>query len=319
MNQDESVALWRRGKEAWNAWAEDMLRQKAELQKSGTWNGDKLNYEWSDETRKWMEAAEIDLSGLRFMTRALADAAKKQVGQEKESSPPSEPDVKTLIIEGDGIDFDDFVFPWRGRFSGAQFHGKAHFWGAQFHGKAGFGERAQFHGGAYFQDAQFHGEAWFGGAQFHGYSTGFDSAQFHGQAGFENAQFHGYASFRDVQFREASFWNAQFHRGAGFDSAQFHGWASFRDVQFHGYSAGFDSAQFHGQAWFGGAQFHRGAGFQKVQFRGQAQFASASFASATSFRDLITGVFPLCSCLQTIGRIDRGSRWREIRCSFRRA
>jgi hypothetical protein len=29
MNQDKSVALWGRGREAWNAWAEDMLRQKA--------------------------------------------------------------------------------------------------------------------------------------------------------------------------------------------------------------------------------------------------------------------------------------------------
>ena len=33
MNQDESIALWRRGKDAWNAWAEDMLRQKAELRR----------------------------------------------------------------------------------------------------------------------------------------------------------------------------------------------------------------------------------------------------------------------------------------------
>ena len=57
MNQDESIALWRRGKDAWNAWAEDMLRQKAELEKSGTWNGDKSSDEWSDETRKWIKAA----------------------------------------------------------------------------------------------------------------------------------------------------------------------------------------------------------------------------------------------------------------------
>ena len=41
--------------------------------------------------------------------------------------------------------------------------------------------------------------------------------------------------------------------------------------------------------------------------------------NSKEYQDLITGMFPLCSCLQTIGRIDRGSRWREIRCSFRRA
>ena len=49
MKQDESIARWRRGKDAWNAWAEDMLRQKAELQKAGIWNGDKSEDEWSDE------------------------------------------------------------------------------------------------------------------------------------------------------------------------------------------------------------------------------------------------------------------------------
>jgi len=39
----------------------------------------------------------------------------------------------------------------------------------------------------------------------------------------------------------------------------------------------------------------------------------------SSSRSLITGMFPLCSCILAIGRIDRGRRWREIRCSFRRA
>ena len=100
MNQDESVALWRRGKDAWNAWAEDMLRQKAELQKAGAWNGDKPHAQWSDETRKWNEAAQTDLSGLRFMTRALADAAKKQAGQEGDSSQRPDANIKTLAVEG---------------------------------------------------------------------------------------------------------------------------------------------------------------------------------------------------------------------------
>ena len=113
MKQDESVALWRRSNAAWNAWAEDILRQKAELQKAATWNGDKSEDEWSDETRKWNEAAQTDLSGLRFMTRALADTAEKQVGQPEEGSRPADANIKTLIIEGDGIDFHGFVFPWR--------------------------------------------------------------------------------------------------------------------------------------------------------------------------------------------------------------
>lgn len=90
MKQDESVALWRRSKDAWSAWAEEMLRQKAELEKTGTWNGDKPQAQWSDETRKWNEAAQTDLSGL----------------------------------EGDDIDFNGFVFPWRALF-GSQLEGVA--------------------------------------------------------------------------------------------------------------------------------------------------------------------------------------------------
>jgi hypothetical protein len=138
MNQDESVALWRRGKDAWNAWAEDMLRQKAELEKAGTWNGDKSYNEWSDETRKWNEAAQTDLSGLRFMTRALADTAEKQVGPPEEDSRPTDADVKTLIIERYDIDFNGFVFPWQANFRGTQFHGVAWLEGAQFHGEVNF-------------------------------------------------------------------------------------------------------------------------------------------------------------------------------------
>jgi len=53
---------------------------------------------------------------------------------------------------------------------------------------------------------------------------------------------------------------------------------------------------------------------------GRARHMSASFqAGIFPFKDLITGMFLLCSYVQTIGHIDRGSRWREIRCSFRRA
>ena len=183
MNQDESVALWRRGKDAWNAWAEDMLRQKAELEQAGVWNGDKSEDEWSGETCKWNEAAQIDLSRLRFMTRALADTAEKQVGQPEEGSRPADANIKTLVVECDCIDFNGFVFPRRAWFSHAQFHGDAQFLGARFHGPVGFVD-AQFHEGGGFEEAQFDGPTWFSGAQFHGEAS-FQDAQFHGEASFQ--------------------------------------------------------------------------------------------------------------------------------------
>ena len=275
MNQDESIALWRQGNEAWNGWAADMLRQKAELERAGFWKNNDGNGE-NEETCKWIEAASIDLSGLRFMTPGLADAAEKQAGQQEEGSSPPDADVKTLIVEGDG-----FVFPWHARFEAAQFHEDADFRNAQFHGVAGFG-RAQFHGDADFWSAQFHGDASFRGAQFHG-DANFWSAQFDGDAGFGRAQFHGDAGFGRAQFHgDANFWSAQFHGSAEFPDAQLHGDASFGRAQFKG-SARFWRAQFYEDARFGGAQFHWEASFGDAQFHRHADFSSANFESSTSF------------------------------------
>ena len=106
MNQDESIALWRRGKDAWNAWAEEMLRQKAELEKSGTWNGDepsaqwsdKSSVEWNDETRKWIKAALTDLSGLRFMPQALADRPRSRPDRRKKARSRPNPMSRPLSL-----------------------------------------------------------------------------------------------------------------------------------------------------------------------------------------------------------------------------
>jgi len=207
MDQDESIALWRQGKDAWNAWAEDMLRQKAELEKSGTWNGYNRPAEWSDETRKWSEAAKTDLSGLRFMTLASRGTAEKQAGQEDSSQRP-EASIKTVAVGGHKIDFYEFVFPWHANFKGAEFHGEATFRDARFH-EARFGG-VQFHGEANFEGAQFHGYAGFGDAQFHSEAY-FGGAEFRVDADFLGAKFHGKAKFEEVGFKSAMFWDAQFH------------------------------------------------------------------------------------------------------------
>jgi hypothetical protein len=198
MDQDESIALWLKGKDAWNAWAEDILRQKAELEKAGVWNGDKSLEQWSDETRKWNDAAETQMFGLRLMTRAFADTAEKQVGPPEEYSGRADANIKTLIIDGDYINFNGFVFPWQAWFSDAQFHGGAQFEGAQFHGSVGF-LGAQFHEGGDFEEAQFHGPAWFSDAQFHG-DAQFWRVEFQGQAQFANTNFESAAVFRDASF-----------------------------------------------------------------------------------------------------------------------
>lgn len=284
MNQDESIALWRQGKEAWNAWADDILRQKAELEKAGTWQveDDGIAIMGSNsETRKWMETAQIDLSGLHFMSPALA-----KIGQEEDGSPPPEADVKTLVVEGDTIGFNGFVFPWLANFRGAQFYGEAEFGvdfqGAQFHGQAHF-RFAEFHGQAYFLGAQFHQDATFRFVQFRK-RTEFKEAQFHEKADFQGVRVRWQANFREAQFhRQADFSCAEFHWQAWFRGAEFHGQARFRDVQFHG-EAVFKDARFHGEAGFIGAYFESGASFGDALFGGKANPQLANFTGIKADR-----------------------------------
>ena len=37
MNREETLALWKQGKEAWNSWAEGMLAQRKKLEEAGEW------------------------------------------------------------------------------------------------------------------------------------------------------------------------------------------------------------------------------------------------------------------------------------------
>jgi len=59
MNQEQSIALWRQGKEAWNAWANEMLAKRETLCTSGKWSV-KADYKGeisssNSETTVWLE------------------------------------------------------------------------------------------------------------------------------------------------------------------------------------------------------------------------------------------------------------------------
>ncbi len=67
MTRDESIALYEHAQTAenkkkgdgatvWNAWAEEMLAKKAELERSGEWECS------IDAKRDWREAAKVDFS-----------------------------------------------------------------------------------------------------------------------------------------------------------------------------------------------------------------------------------------------------------------
>ncbi len=98
MNQEQSLALFANGRDAWNAWAEQMLDARAALEADGTWVEDPTEREWNEATRAWHTAAAADFTKYTFQEPA---------------------------------DFSGFVFPGRAGFGGASFSGDARFVGVR--------------------------------------------------------------------------------------------------------------------------------------------------------------------------------------------
>ncbi|RVU37963.1 hypothetical protein EOI86_01260 [Hwanghaeella grinnelliae] len=262
MNREETWGLFKQGKEAWNAWADEMLTQRKAFAEEGAWPEGKRPPEGNDQIDAWQAQARADFSEQEFG-------------------------------KGDG-DFNDFVFPFRAdfseatlkgnaAFSGATFKGDADFIGATFTGNAGFGG-ATFKGNAYFSGATFKGDADFIGATFTG-NAGFGGATFKGNAYFIGATFTGNAGFGGATFTgDADFIGATFKGDADFIGATFTGNAGFGGATFEG-GAGFGGATFKGNAYFIGATFTGNAGFGGATFEGGAGFSAGTFSGTTSFRD----------------------------------
>jgi len=114
MNQEQSIALWRQGKEAWNAWVNEMLAKRETLCTSGKWSV-KADYKGeispsNSETTEWLECAKSDFSSFVF-------------------------------DEVTGANFESFVFPGDADFRGAVFKARADFWDCNFMNKANFFSR----------------------------------------------------------------------------------------------------------------------------------------------------------------------------------
>jgi hypothetical protein len=172
MNKKESLALFAKGRDAWNTWAAEMIAERKALEAAGQWTAGRQESEWNDATRAWHAAAGADFEGLQF----------------------DEP-----------VDFSDFVFPGGAGFGEATFSGDAWFREATFSGDAGF-RKATFSGGAGFREATFSGDAEFREATFSGIAE-FREATFSGIAWFLQAVFKGFTSFDRAEFEHrANFW-----------------------------------------------------------------------------------------------------------------
>ncbi len=266
MNREETLKLWREGKDAWNTWAEEMLAERKQLEESGKWNI--LRYlgtlkPHNDATTAWFEEAKAVFS--------------------------SEEEPLTF---DDEVNFADWVFPGDTSFHSATFSKSAIFNRATFSQDTTFND-ATFSGNATFNDAAFLTRVSFREAKFSGYAR-FDNATFSGDAPFRNVTFSEYARFdnatflKDVQFSNATFSEnvkfnkATFSRSPTFYRATFSQKANFENVTFM-QTAFFNKATFSEEVWFNHATFSSYAAFNEAMFSKYATFENMTSSGYTGF------------------------------------
>lgn len=196
--------------DAWNAWADQMLEMRAELQRAGRWGvrrdwgprGDFDNLSMlvptTDEAAIWMAATEIDGGSLANCSFA------------------------GLVFPGDVLFLRGRFSQMQADFSEARFHGDACFVGAQFLREASF-RGAIFHAGAHFAETTFEDAARFQDCQFLD-DADFTQASFASFTGFSRSRFCGAAEFFAAQGLAGSavtFEDAVFERAPDFTQANF--------------------------------------------------------------------------------------------------
>ncbi len=280
MNQEQSIALWRHGKEAWNAWAKEMLCTREELKASGAWVEEKDEagrlHALSNEARIWLDNAKVDFSACNFV------AESRQV---------------LSAHAGDAVNFTEIVFPDVALFDGTTFVGASKFNRATFNGRVSFRNctftdhtlflNATFGDAAEFQETRF-GYAHF---LYTSFAKGpkFDKVEFEGDAIFSGITFPEEAIFLETIFRDAAtFRNVNFLGRAYFLHAKFMKYCYFENADFDGIAV-FAEASFRKDCRFQKAEFKGLATFERAQLEGSVIFAGTKFNGSTFFRDVQFG------------------------------
>ena len=239
----ETWARYEQGKEAWNSWANALLKEREAAEADGSWNSKKEDWE----------------------NRAAAIFS-------------SEEEPRTFE---DDCNFSRWVFPGSAVFESATFEGFVSFNSAMFIGDLEFAGAA-FERRAWFVESTFNGDTQLDGATFNGIAW-FDGATFKGFVSFNFARLEGDALFSDAKFKEiAWFSDATFKGDAWFDGATFKGDAWFDDATFKGH-AGFSRCDFESTAIFQRANFRRRANFEAIKAERAFSLADATFGEAPNF------------------------------------
>jgi uncharacterized protein YjbI with pentapeptide repeats len=248
MNREETLALYAQGKDAWNAWAEKMLAERAEMERMGKWAVEKsflVGVQPDNErTAEWFDAADVDFSKHKF--------------------------------EGQSADFRGWTFPGAATFNGASFLGLTSLDGATFSHLAWFAG-ARFSGDVWFDGAKFLEDAVFIGATFSEQAI-FDLVTVSGDAVFSSAIFAGHVVFDGATFSgDVAFLNATFLGDVSFEGATFAKGTEFTDATLKR-NLRFSGAKFEGSADFSRAVFRADADFSSVKSNVGITLSDARFA-----------------------------------------
>jgi hypothetical protein len=248
MDKENSLSLYKQGKEAWNIWANEMLAKKAKLEEKGLWQTDNVKQIHNQATEEWISEASVEFSGDLF----------------KEE-----------------MDFYGLIFPYKVNFHNTTFLDVARFGDAIFNGDINF-SFATFNSSANFKNTKFFGDARFSNAKFSKF-VNFDNAIFDSKAEFRETIFCENAIFLDSTFsNNADFEKTIFSGEAFFIRAKFCANAWLAKVQFNG-NAKFESAVFEGNARFHNTTFSQDMLFDQILFKGFTDFSSAYFKKKISF------------------------------------
>lgn len=284
MNKEQSLALWRQGRDAWNAWAKAMLDRRAEMERDGTWASHRDIYvrerSRNGATDRWMQQAAADFEGQVFNEKtSFAGFLFPGLATFEEAAFRRGTWFDRAMFSGDAV-FIGTTFSGDVVFDNAAFSGNARFENAIFIGNAGF-TSATF-GHVCFICSRFSEFTWFIRATINR-TVLFTNSRFDGSVWFDEAAFSGNAWFDDAVFgADAKFPRVTFSADASFLRTMFGGLASFTGATFSG-KALFEAATFDGDAWFNRLMFSESARFHGAKFKAAGRFAQASFKAYTTF------------------------------------
>lgn len=272
MNREETLALWRQGKQAWNRHARGLMVERAALRRAGLWRLDPWENSaagLNPESRDWLDRAAADFTDADFAALSAPPDPTDQPGR------PEDPESVT--------DFSGWFFPGKTDFSRASFPGPLCL------------DRARFRGVTLFRNCAFAGKVSLERAQF-GDFVAFCEARFAGEVDFNDAGLHVEILFEAAHFeQDASFswkrmnghingYKARFGGNVTFQG-RVRGWTDLMDVEIAG-DLDCSDMHFSGSLLFNGARLAGEADFSGSVFRFPVRFEDTELASVDFSRAL---------------------------------